>query len=77
LFLTLLDLLPALLVDAGLSSLAGFNVGFAKLEADAPHSGVDHSELRWLGASELQSVEWMPADIEAIDQLAARLRGDR
>lgn len=46
---------------------------FAQLESDAPDSGVDHSELRWLNQSELGSVEWMPADIEAIEQLAARL----
>jgi 8-oxo-dGTP diphosphatase len=50
---------------------------FAQLLNGAPPSGVDHSELRWLDASELGSVEWMPADVEAIEQLAARLRGDR
>ncbi|WP_279581704.1 NUDIX hydrolase [Fodinicola feengrottensis] len=38
----------------------------------------DHSELRWLGADELDSVRWMPADLPFVEALRPSLpRGAR
>ena len=40
----------------------------------------EHSELRWLTADELESLDWIPADrplLPAVRALLARLRGDR
>jgi 8-oxo-dGTP diphosphatase len=36
---------------------------------------VDHDELRWLGADELDDVRWMPADGPLVDRLRQVLVG--
>ncbi len=34
----------------------------------------EHADARWLGADELHSVNWLPADVAVLDALAAYLR---
>lgn len=36
----------------------------------------EHSELRWCTASELEELEWAPADVPAVQKLLVRLRAD-
>ena len=36
-------------------------------------TATEHSELRWLGADELESVEWLPADLPLLPALRALL----
>jgi len=62
--------------DAGawaISDTLELRLLFAQLEGDAPSAGVDHADLRWLDAADLHSVEWMPADVAAVEHLGARL----
>ena len=62
--------------DAGawpISDVLELRLYFVRLDGDAPGAGVDHSALRWLAAADLHGVEWMPADVAALGQLAARL----
>ena len=35
---------------------------------DRPET-LEHKALRWLGRDELTSVEWLPADVEPVQQL--------
>lgn len=34
----------------------------------------EHADARWLGADELHSVDWLPADVAVLDALAEYLR---
>lgn len=36
----------------------------------------EHEALRWLAPDELERVEWLPADVEAVDKLKAHLAAD-
>lgn len=40
--------------------------------APTPHDS--HDAVRWLGAEELGSVDWLPSDLAALPLVAARLR---
>ena len=33
---------------------------------------LEHSAAKWLGAADIDSVDWLPADITIIDQLKSR-----
>lgn len=48
---------------------------FAKIIGQEP-TLTEHKQIRWLGADELFSVEWAPADIPIIEELARRLGGN-
>lgn len=43
-----------------------------RIEAGTPHSD-EHRELRWLAGDELDSVEWLPADVQVVNALRAYL----
>jgi 8-oxo-dGTP diphosphatase len=45
----------------------------AELLAGQPHPLQDHGELRWLGAGELDSVPWLPADRPLLAAVAEAL----
>ncbi|GAA3385893.1 NUDIX domain-containing protein [Cryptosporangium minutisporangium] len=47
-------------------------VWIARLAAGEP-TALEHAELRWLGADQLDDVAWLPADAPLIDELRARL----
>jgi 8-oxo-dGTP diphosphatase len=34
----------------------------------------EHTDFRWLGAGELNSVEWLPADVEVLPYVATLLK---
>lgn len=36
----------------------------------------EHEALRWLAPDELERVEWLPADVEAVEKLKAHLAAD-
>ncbi len=42
-----------------------------------PEARLDHGEVRWLSADELNSVGWLPADQPMLAAVAAALRSDR
>jgi 8-oxo-dGTP diphosphatase len=46
----------------------------ATLVGDAEPKPIEHAELRWLGADELDSVPWLPADAPILAALRPRLR---
>jgi 8-oxo-dGTP diphosphatase len=41
-----------------------------------PEARLDHDEVRWLAADDLNSVEWLPADRPMLVAVAAALRAD-
>jgi 8-oxo-dGTP diphosphatase len=43
------------------------------VDGDRPHP-YEHAELRWLGAGDLDSVRWLPADTPILVALRPRLR---
>lgn len=43
-----------------------------RIEAGVPHSE-EHRELRWLSGDELDSVDWLPADVQVVNALRAYL----
>jgi 8-oxo-dGTP diphosphatase len=45
----------------------------AELVSGEPRALQDHDELRWLGAGELESVRWLPADRPLLNAVAAEL----
>lgn len=47
----------------------------ARLAGDGPPRALEHSELRWLAADELDSVDWLPADAPIVAALAPYLAG--
>ncbi|PFG29851.1 (deoxy)nucleoside triphosphate pyrophosphohydrolase [Paramicrobacterium agarici] len=55
--------------DAGVIALSIYVCTLAGGEPEP----TEHSELRWLAASELHSLTWAPADISAVDRLMALL----
>ena len=40
--------------------------------AGGPLTLLEHSAAKWLGAADIDSVDWLPADITIIDQLKSR-----
>ena len=46
----------------------------ADLVAGEPQA-LEHAELRWLAAEELETVAWLPADVGFVAELRARLEG--
>ncbi len=48
-------------------------VWLAEIIAGRPVRTPDHDELRWLGATELFDVAWLPADIELVRELVELL----
>ena len=42
------------------------------LDGEAPHLN-EHEAARWLSASELLSVQWLPADYDLLPKLSERL----
>ncbi|WP_333618416.1 (deoxy)nucleoside triphosphate pyrophosphohydrolase [Dietzia sp.] len=53
--------------DFGFVTLTTF---YSTLAGDAPRLR-EHSEIRWLDPGELGSLEWAPADIPAVEKIAA------
>ncbi|MGB3733277.1 (deoxy)nucleoside triphosphate pyrophosphohydrolase [Microbacterium sp.] len=51
--------------DFGIVTLTTF---YAKLVNGEPHL-TEHSEIRWIPTAELDSVEWAPADVPAVQQI--------
>ncbi|HWC24312.1 MAG TPA: (deoxy)nucleoside triphosphate pyrophosphohydrolase [Flexivirga sp.] len=51
--------------DFGIVTLTTY---FATLDAGEPRA-TEHAELRWIPVRELQSVEWAPADIPAVERI--------
>lgn len=49
-------------------------VWLARLAEGEPRA-LEHQQLRWLDAAELESVGWLPADAPLIEPLRAHLRG--
>jgi 8-oxo-dGTP diphosphatase len=49
----------------------------AQFDSETPARGPEHSEFRWLSATDLRSLEWMPADVAALERAAAMLDGCR
>jgi 8-oxo-dGTP diphosphatase len=47
----------------------------AELSAGEPRA-LEHAELRWLAAGELDSVDWLPADVPFLAALQAHLAPD-
>ena len=48
---------------------------FAQVQGQAePVAGDDHDAVRWLGLDELDSVDWLPSDEQAIPALHAALQ---
>ncbi|GAA2515038.1 (deoxy)nucleoside triphosphate pyrophosphohydrolase [Pilimelia columellifera] len=60
---------------------AVLKVFVAEIDGPAKPRAVEHSELRWLGADELDTVPWLPADAPIVDALrpllSARAAGRR
>jgi 8-oxo-dGTP diphosphatase len=48
----------------------------ARLVGPEEPQPLEHSELRWLGADELDSVVWLPADAPIVAALRPILRAD-
>lgn len=46
----------------------------AELANGEPTTGHDHDEVRWLTSDELESVDWLPSDQQAIPALQRHLR---
>ena len=55
--------------DFGVVTLTTY---FATLTAGEPRA-TEHSELRWIPAADLHSVEWAPADIPAVERVVELL----
>ena len=47
---------------------------FAVVVEGEPTAGADHDDLRWLGVDELESLDWLPSDRQALPALRDRLR---
>lgn len=56
-----------------ISSSLELKLYFCTIEGGVVTVGADHSEILWLGTSELTSVDWLPSDQQAIDVLRTRL----
>jgi 8-oxo-dGTP diphosphatase len=54
---------------------AMLRVYLAKLVEDDRPQALEHAELRWLAADELDSVPWLPADAPIVAALPAVLTG--
>ncbi|GAB3143473.1 NUDIX domain-containing protein [Micromonospora sonneratiae] len=66
---------PAVPVGRGRSVLKVYT---ARLVGDAQPRPLEHAELRWLAAHELESVPWLPADVPIVTSLRRVLgRTDR
>lgn len=61
---------PDVPLGAGQSIL---RVYFARLVGEAQPQALEHSELRWLAADELNDVPWLPADAPIVAALAPLL----
>ena len=46
---------------------------FAEITGGTPTLTSSHDELRWLGAGQLDEVDWLPADLVIVDRLRRRL----
>ena len=46
------------------------------LDGDVPRA-LEHTAMRWLGADELMTVPWLPADAPIVAELPALLAGER
>jgi 8-oxo-dGTP diphosphatase len=64
------ELIGAAPIDAG----AVLHVYLAEHLLGHPEVRQDHDDVRWLGADELDSVEWLPADRPMLPAVAAALR---
>ncbi|MDR7280834.1 (deoxy)nucleoside triphosphate pyrophosphohydrolase [Catenuloplanes atrovinosus] len=53
---------------------AVLRVYLAELIGDAQPRALEHRELRWLAADELDSVPWLPADVPIVAALRNHLR---
>jgi 8-oxo-dGTP diphosphatase len=45
----------------------------ATIDGGEPAAGIDHDELRWLSATELGDIDWLPIDRELLDAVRAVL----
>jgi 8-oxo-dGTP diphosphatase len=54
----------------------GLEVVLAELVSGEPVP-LEHDALRWLGADELESVRWLPADVPFLAELRTRLESTR
>src|SRR5919199_1571410 len=67
-------------VAGGLPGASTLRVWWGRVRPGGEVTAHEHSELRWLTADELESLDWIPADrplLPAVRALLARLRGDR
>ncbi len=67
-------------VAGGLPGASTLRVWWGRVRPGSEVTAHEHSELRWLTADELESLDWIPADrplLPAVRALLARLRGDR
>ena len=63
-------------VAGGLPGASTLRVWWARVETGSEVTAHEHSELRWLTADELESLDWIPADrplLPAVRALLARL----
>lgn len=56
--------------DFGIVRLSTY---YCSLDAGTPKA-TEHAELRWVSAEDLASLEWAPADIEAVNLVAEALQ---
>ncbi|GAA1707071.1 (deoxy)nucleoside triphosphate pyrophosphohydrolase [Fodinicola feengrottensis] len=69
----LVEVIDRVADDAALPAGDGvLSVWRARIVVGTPVAS-DHSELRWLGADELDSVRWMPADLPFVEALRPSL----
>ena len=67
-------------VAGGLPGASTLRVWSGRVRPGSEVTAREHSELRWLTADELESLDWIPADrplLPAVRALLARPRGDR
>jgi 8-oxo-dGTP diphosphatase len=66
-------------VAGGLPGVSTLRVWWARVQPGSEVTAREHSELRWLAAGELESLDWIPADrplLPAVRALLGRVRGD-
>ncbi len=72
---TVEDLAPFVSLEYGYPSFHMHLETFTCRIAEGEPVSVEHTELRWLSGDELDSVEWLPADVQVANALRAYLAG--